>query len=158
LAWLPLITDDVLNSLSATEQNQMTDPSSAADLAQIVSSVVSMVRGKVNSYQPNQVFVPYPPGMIPEETYGAAIAIARYKFLTHLPGTQLITKGREAENTEAYALLNDVVSGKLIILGPATSSNLGGTIPQKKADTDGGEDYWGTYPFWQPTQQAGRYW
>jgi hypothetical protein len=158
MAWLPLITDDVLNSLSATEQNQMTDPSSAADLAQIVSSVVSFIRGKVNSYQPNQVFVPYPPGMIPEETYGSAIAIARYKFLTHLPGTQLITKWREAENTEAYALLNDVASGKLIILSPATPSAPGGTIPQKKADTDGGEDYCGTYPFWQPTQQAGRYW
>jgi hypothetical protein len=158
LAWLPLITDDVLNSLSTTEQNQMTDPSSAADLAQIVSSVTSFVRGKVNSYQPNQVFIPYPPGMIPEETYGSAIAIARYKFLCHLPGTQLITKWREAENTEAYALLDDVASGKLIILSPATSSAPGGTIPQKKADTDGGEDYGGTYPFWQPQTPAWPYW
>jgi hypothetical protein len=158
MAWLPLITDDVLNSLSATEQNQMTDPSSAADLAQIVSSVTSFVRGKVNSYQPNQVFIPYPPGMIPEETYGAAIAIARYKFLCHLPGTQLITKWREQENTEAYALLADVASGKLIILSPATPQAPGGTIPQKKADTDGGEDYQGTYPFWQPQTPAWPYW
>jgi len=76
LAWLPLLTSDVLNSLTIEEQNQMTDPSSTADLAQIVSSVVSMVRGKVNSYQANQVFIPYPPGMIPEETYGAAVALS----------------------------------------------------------------------------------
>src|ERR1700740_2175469 len=112
MAWLPLLTDDVLNSLSATEQNQMTDPSSAADLEQIVSSVVSFVRGKVNSWQPNQAYAG-PVGTIPEETYGSAIAIARYKFLTHLPGTQLITRWREAENTEAYALLSDVARGKL---------------------------------------------
>jgi hypothetical protein len=158
MAWLQLQTSDVLNSLSSQEQNQMTDASSTANLAQIISSVTSFVRGKVNSYQPNQVFIPYPAGMIPEETYGAAVAIARYKFLTHLPGTQLITKWREAENTEAYALLDDVASGKLIILSPATPQAPGGTIPQKKADTDGGEDYGGTYPFWQPQTPAWPYW
>ena len=157
MAWLPLITDDVLNSLSATEQNQMTDPSSAADLAQIVSSVVSFVRGKVNSWQPNQAYAG-PAGTIPEETYGSAIAIARYKFLTHLPGTQLITKWREAENTQALSELDQIASGKLIILSPATPQAPGGTIPQKKADTDGGEDYGGTYPFWQPQTPAWPYW
>ena len=158
MAWLPLLTADVLNSLSVDEQNQMTDPSSASDLEQIVSSVTSFVRGKVQSWRPNQTFVPYPPGMIPEETYGSAVAIARYRFLTHLPGTQLITKWREQENVEALALLNDVADGKLVILSPVNPDGSGGIVPSNPADTDGGEDYGGTYPFWQPQTPAWPYW
>jgi hypothetical protein len=160
MAWIAISQDTVVNSLTQQEQSQMTDPSSATDMANIIANVTSFVRGKVQSWQPNQNFVPYPAGMIPEELMAAAIAICRYKFLTHLPGTQLITKWREAENTGALALLNDVATGKMIILAP---TNLDGTVPpvpSNPADSDG-EWYWKPYPSWVGYDRgpySGGYW
>jgi hypothetical protein len=94
------------------------------------------------------------PGTIPDELLGPAIAIARFKFLTHLPGTQLITKERSADKDEAYAYLDDVAAGKMIILGPD-----GATVPSNPADTDG-EPYFKPYPDWQSagTPAWGGYW
>src|SRR6201993_3233171 len=100
MAWITLTTDDILNSLTSQEQGLMGDPSSAVDLANIVSGVISLVRGKVISYQPNQTQTG-PVGTIPEELHAAATAISRFKFLTHLPGTQLITKKRATQKTHA---------------------------------------------------------
>jgi Protein of unknown function (DUF1320) len=149
LAWLPLLTDDVLNSLSATEQNQMTDPSSAADLAQIVVNVMNLIRGRVLASRQG---LTGPPGTIPEELLTAAISIARFRFLTHLPGTQLITKERAADKDEAYAQLEAVAKGEFYVMDANNET------PGPSADTGGGEDYGGTYPFWQPQTPAWPYW
>jgi hypothetical protein len=131
----------------------MTDPASSVDLANIVQGVTALVRGKVFSWRPNQGLMPQVlPGTIPDELLGPAIAIARFKFLTHLPGTQLITKERSADKDEAYAYLDDVSSGKMIILGPD-----GTTVPSNPADTDG-EPYWPPYPVWIPPQRPWGYW
>src|SRR5260370_37532824 len=92
-------------------------------------------------WQPNQAYMG-PVGPIPDELMAPAVAICRYKFLTHLPSTTLITKWREAENTEAYALLADVAIGKFVILAP------NGSVPNNPADT-GGEPYFPPYPVWQ---------
>jgi hypothetical protein len=155
MAWEAISQDAVVNSLTQQEQSQMTDPSSATDMANIIASVTSFVRGKVQSWRPNQSFVPYPAGMIPEELMSAAIAICRYKFLTHLPGTQLITKWREQENTNALALLDNVATGKMVILSPINPDGTGGTVPSNPADS-GGEPYWPPYPCWQ--SQGSPYW
>src|SRR5258708_18076917 len=112
----------------------MTDPSSASDMATIVYNVTNLVRGKVRGWQPNQAYMG-PVGTIPDELMAPAVAICRYKFLTHLPSTQLITKWREAENTEAYALLADVASGKFVILA------VDGSVPNNPADTGGEPDF-----------------
>jgi hypothetical protein len=155
MAWQTLTTDEILNSLTAQEQSLMTDPSSSVDLANIVANVTDLVIGKVQSWTANQTFLPYPAGMIPAECMAAAVAIARYKFLTHLPGTTLITKWREQENTNALALLNDVATGKLIILSPVLPDGTGGTVPSNPADS-GGEPYWPPYPCW-PAYDRGPY-
>jgi hypothetical protein len=155
LAWITLTTDHVVNSLTTQEQSMMTDPSSSVDLANIVQGVTALVRGKVFSWRPNQGLLPVAlPGTIPDELLGPAISIARFKFLTHLPGTQLITKERSADKDEAYAYLDDVSSGKMIILGPD-----GATVPSNPADTDG-EPYFKPYPDWQSagTPAWGGYW
>jgi hypothetical protein len=159
MAWQTLTTDEILNSLTAQEQSLMTDPSSSVDLANIVVNVTDLVLGKVQSWRPNQTFLPYPAGMIPGECMAAAVAIARYKFLTHLPGTTLITKWREQENTNALALLNDVAAGKLIILSPVLPDGSGGTVPSNPAASDG-EPYFKPYPDWQSagTPAWGGYW
>jgi hypothetical protein len=147
LAWLTLTTDQVINSLTTQEQSMMTDPASSVDLANIVQSVTALVRGKVFSWNPNQGLLPMvTPGTIPEELLAAAISIARFKFLTHLPGTQLITKERSADKDEAYAYLDDVAAGKMIILAPD-----GATIPSNPAD-QGGEPFWLPYPVYYPSR------
>jgi len=150
MAWVPINSDEVINSLTSQEQSMMTDPSSASDMATIVYNVTNLVRGKVMGWQPNQAYMG-PVGTIPDELMAPAIAICRYKFLTHLPGTQLITKWREAENTEAYTLLADVARGKFVILAPD------GSVPNNPADT-GGEPYFPPYPVWLPPQRPWGYW
>jgi len=86
-----------------------------SDLTVIVQSVTGLVRGKVNSNKRNQGHLGAP-GTIPDELYAAAISIARFKFLTHLPGTQLITLERSADKEAAYQQLSDVASGALVIV------------------------------------------
>jgi hypothetical protein len=158
MAWITLTTDDILNSLTSQEQMLMNDPSSAVDLANIVSGVMALVRGKVISYQPNQTQTG-PVGTIPEELHAAATAISRFKFLTHLPGTQLITKWREQENVTALAQLDAAAKGELLIEGAVPPIDISGLTPQKQATT-GGEPYWPPYPCWQSawTPAWGGYW
>ncbi len=150
MAWVPINSDAIINSLTSQEQSMMTDPSSASDMATIIYNVTNLVRGKVMGWQPNQAYMG-PVGTIPDELMAPAVAICRYKFLTHLPGTTLITKWREAENTEAYALLADVAIGKFVILAP------NGSVPNNPADT-GGEPYFPPYPVWQGRPVWGGYW
>ena len=155
MAWIALTTDDVINSLTSQEQGLMNDPSSAVDLGNIVSGVISLVRGKVITYQPNQTQMG-PLGTIPEELHAAAIAISRFKFLTHLPGTQLITKWREQENVTALAQLDAAAAGTLLIQGAVPPIDITATMPQKQADS-GGEPYFPPYAsWWWATQQT--YW
>jgi hypothetical protein len=156
MAWLTLTTDDVVNSLTSQEQGLMNDPSSAVDLSNIVSSVSSLVRGKVISYQPNQTMTG-PAGTIPEELHAAAIAISRFKFLTHLPGTQLITKWREEENVTALAQLDAVAAGELLIQAAANPIDISGTTPQKQAIADG-EPYFPPYGTWGTPWSNQAYW
>jgi hypothetical protein len=115
MAWIPLSSTDILNSLTEAEQSGTSSESSQSDLTVIVSSVSNLVRGKVNSSKRNQGRLG-PEGTIPDELYAAAISIARFKYLTHLPGTQLITKERAADKDEAYAQLEAVATDELVVI------------------------------------------
>lgn len=161
MAWIPLSSDDIENSLTATEQSLMeTDPTTEADLATIVTSVMGLVRGKVNSAQRNQGFLG-PAGTIPDELYAAAISIARYKFLSHLPQNQLMAPDRENDKIDAYAQLEAAATGDLVIV---RYGDPGGQTPPLNADSDSsgsnlqGPDnpYSVTYTGWPSGQQG--YW
>jgi hypothetical protein len=115
MAWVALSVSDIQNSLTEEEQAGLQTGSAQADLTVIVQSVTGLVRGKVNSNKRNQGHLG-PPGTIPDELYAAAIAIARFKFLTHLPGTQLITQDRRQENTDGHTELNDASTGALVVV------------------------------------------
>jgi|SRR5215469_9316281 len=115
MAWIALSVSDIQNSLTSQEQSGMSPADFQSDLTVIVQSVTGLVRGKVNSNKRNQGHLG-PPGTIPDELYAAAISIARFKFLTHLPGTQLITPERSADKDQAYQQLSDVASGALVIV------------------------------------------
>jgi hypothetical protein len=115
MAWIPLNIQDVLNSLTEAEQSGMGSSSAQSDLLIIVTSVTNLIRGKVNAPKRNQGRLG-PDGTIPDELYAAAISIARFKYLTHLPGTQLITVDRRADKDEAFQQLEAVIKGELVIV------------------------------------------
>src|SRR5206468_9349317 len=89
-----------------------------------------------------------------DRDWSSDVCSSDLKFLTHLPGTQLITVDRRADKDEAYAYLDDVAAGKMIILAPD-----GSTVPSNLAAT-GGEPYFKPYPDWQSagTPAWGGYW
>lgn len=158
MAWVTLNATDVLNSLTEQEQTGISTPSAQSDLAVIVTSVTNLVRGKVNSAKRNQGHLG-PVGTIPDELYAAAISISRFKYLTHLPGTQLITKWREQDNDEALAQLQDVADGKLVIVRgddvnnqtPIVDGSYGTIGPNQQGvepDGTGGGLWWSWGPGW----------
>ena len=154
MSWIALTVDDVENSLTSVEQGLMGDPSSAVDLNNIVVTVTNLVRGKVNSNRRNQGHMG-PAGTIPDELQAAAVSIARFKFLTHLPGTQLITKERNADKDEAYEQLHQVATGELVIARwddppggtPALGSDYGGEPFFEPYPTYDNEPYGGEIPY-----------
>src|SRR5215471_2215449 len=132
MAWVALSTTDILNSLTEAEQSGTQSDSAQADLTTIVQSVTGLVRGKVNSNKRNQGHLG-PPGTIPDELYAAAISIARFKYLTHLPGTQLITQDRRDDKNEAYEVLTDVATGDMVVVR-------GDDVGDQSPPTDGASD------------------
>jgi len=126
MAWIALSVTDIANSLTEAEQTGIESPDAQADLNTIVQSVTGLVRGKVNANKRNQGHLG-PAGTIPDELYAAAISIARFKYLTHLPGTQLITVDRRADKDEAYTQLEAAARGELVIV--RADDPPGGTPP-----------------------------
>jgi hypothetical protein len=148
MAWVALSTTDIKNSLTAQEQSGMSPADFEADLTTIVQSVTALVRGKVNAFQANRGHLG-PPGTIPDELYAAAIAISRFKYLTHLPGTQLITVDRRTENEEGIAQLDNAADGKLYVI---RGDDMNEQSPMVNADSGGsGSDLrYGPNPFVYP--------
>jgi hypothetical protein len=140
--WITLTADHVQNSLSKAECDSLAGTNSAGGLQDAIRSVVGLIRGKIQTYQMDQNNFG-PEGTIPEEVLGPAIAIARFKFLTTLPGTQLITKWREQENTHAYTVLNELADGKLLI------ADVNGLFTERAATTA---------PSWPTDYGTGEWW
>jgi hypothetical protein len=144
MAWVALSVTDIQNSLTEAEQSGISSPAAEADLTVIVQSVTGLVRGKVNANKRNQGHLG-PPGTIPDELYAAAISIARFKYLTHLPGTQLITVDRRADKDEALQQLADVASGDLVIV---RGDDVSGQTPEVGVESGwSGTNLQGPYPW-----------
>lgn len=116
MAWIPLSVNDILNSLTEQEQAGTKSESAQSDLITIVSSVTGLIRGRIRASNLSQTLGAE--GTIPEELYSSAIAIARFKFLTHLPGTQLITVDRRADKDQAYKELEAMAVDGIILEPP----------------------------------------
>src|SRR5208282_2245063 len=157
--WIPLLTTNISNSLSAAESNFFTSGNYSAGLADIVNFTMTHIRGKVQSWGPNQAALGPPTPQnptgaygsqvtIPDETMYAAIVLGRFRLLTILPAAgQLITKQRIEEKDEAHELLKDIAHGDMLIQGYPDGS-FGTTavgIPQRQANFDG-QAFWLPYP------------
>lgn len=117
--WQQLDPDDMLNQLTQPERDLFGTGASATGmpdrLPRVLEMVVAQVRGKVAAFAENR------DGMgaddtIPEELYGAALEIARYRFLTSFPqGKMFIDEARTQCYKDALKQLDDVAKGLLFI-------------------------------------------
>lgn len=117
--WELFDPDDMLNALTQPERDLFgtgaSDPDFPDRLAQILSHVVSRVRGKVAANLGNSDAMG-PEETIPEELYGAAVQIARFDFLTAFPqGKLFIDEARVRGYQDALKQLDDVSVGKLLV-------------------------------------------
>ncbi len=122
--WQQLDPDDVRNAVTQPELDLFNQGSSADGspdrLSRILEEVVSLVRGKVAAFPENRVNMGEG-DTIPEELYGPAIEIARYKLLTAFPeGKLFLDEGRTQCYRDALTFLNDAAKGLLHVeLGSA---------------------------------------
>lgn len=117
--WKEIDPDDLKSALTKPELDLFNQGASATGdpdrLNRILDEVVGLVRGKVAAYAENRVGMG-PDDTIPEELYGPAIEIARYKFLTAFPeGRLFLDEGRTQCYKDALKFLDDVSKGTLFI-------------------------------------------
>lgn len=141
MAWVPLTAVDILNSLSVKEQGLFQDAQSQQNLANITVGVIGLVRGKVNAAKRNQGHLG-PEGTIPDELMLAALAIGRFKLISQYPENQLMAPDREQDRIDAYAQLEQVANGELVVV---RGDDVGGQTPELQSDF-GSEPYFEPYP------------
>jgi hypothetical protein len=130
--WTQLDPDDILNALTQPERDLFgdgsADPNSPDRLQRIIDWVVSLVRGKVAAWPENRSLMG-DGDTIPEELYGDAIEIVRFKFLSAFPGgTAFLDQPRTMLYKEAMTNLDDVALGKLMIEPAAATAFLPNAI------------------------------
>jgi hypothetical protein len=124
--WTQFDPDDMLNALSQPERDLFGEGSLEENqpdrLQRILDWVVSLVRGKVAAWPQNRARMG-DGDTIPEELYGDAVEIARYKFLTSFPGGKaFLDESRTALYKDAVKHVDDAAAGKLVIEPPASMS------------------------------------
>jgi hypothetical protein len=117
--WQEIDPDDLKSSLTQPELDLFEQGSSATGspdrLPRILDEVVSMIRGRVAAFAENRV------GMgkddeIPEELYGAAMEIARYRFLSSFPQGKLFNdETRTQLYKDALKQLDAAAKGLLFV-------------------------------------------
>lgn len=123
--WLQFDPDDMLSALSQPERDLFGEGSLEENqpdrLQRILDWVVSLVRGKIAAWPQNRTRMGEG-DTIPEELYGDAVEIARYKFLTSFPqGKTFLDESRTALYKDAIKHLEDAAAGKLVIEPPGST-------------------------------------
>ena len=128
MAWITLTEANLGERLAAAELAALQSAAVGAygnTVPDVLASVVAEVRGRVAANGRNQLGAA---GTIPDELKAAALAIARWRILSRLPGMKsLQDEARRSEYADALSLLAAVADGKFAILQPET--------PLEDADT-----------------------
>ena len=137
MAWITLTEDNLAERLAAAE---LTAVQTAATgdagnpVPEVLESVVAEVRGRVAANDRNDLG---PAGTIPEELKAAALALARWRVLSRLPGMRMLQDdARRMEYTDALALLAAVANDNFAIEQPEDpiEADTGGTLPPDVGD------------------------
>lgn len=120
--WSQLTAEEVLEEFNAGEKGAVDSVKGTDDLVQIVGRVIELVRDAYRSGgRPLGEDGSIPAGLKPR-----AIAIARWNFITSIPGTeQLQNKERKAANDEAMRYLEQIA--KREIKGSGSAQSVSGT-------------------------------
>lgn len=120
MAWIELTESHLGERLAAAELAALQSAAVGAygnTVPDVLASVVAEVRGRVAANGRNQLGAS---GTIPDELKAAALAIARWRILSRLPGMKsLQDEARRAEYSDALALLAAVADGKFAIQKPS---------------------------------------
>ena len=131
MAWILLTQDDLLGKLTGAEVTAVTTkalaPGQVNPVPEEIANAIQEIRGRVAACPNNRLGDQAAGQLIPEELKPAALAIIRYRVLSRLPISALVTPAREREYNDALPLLSAVASCKFRIEQPANLS------PQKIA-------------------------
>ena len=120
MAWITLTETHLGERLAAAELAALQSAAVGAygnTVPDVLASVVAEVRGRVAANGRNQLGAA---GTIPDELKAAALAIARWRILSRLPGMKSMQdEARRAEYSDALALLAAVAKGEFAIQQPA---------------------------------------
>ena len=126
MSWATLTLADLKTRFSGSEYSSITqaalaDGQDADDVAEsVIADVVQLVRGKVAACNQNTLGEGV---TIPSELRDAALAIARGRVLTRLPGmASLLDEVRREEIRSAERLLGDVAKCDFAIEQPETAT------------------------------------
>jgi hypothetical protein len=125
MSWMLLAAEDLQNALTQVEldvfSQSVLEPDQDDRVKSLVVWVTALVRGKVAAYPVNRNRMDQNGDTIPEELYGAAIEICRYKLLTSFPqGGVFLDASRTASYRDALKQLDDCASGKFVVGDPDT--------------------------------------
>lgn len=112
--WTTLTIDDLLSALTSREREDFAKTSVEASVpdraAPILTDLVAEVRGYIVSHSPNSISAD--PTKIPASFKARAVAMARWRLLTTIPGYSP-GDARKLEYEKADAFFQDVAKGKI---------------------------------------------
>lgn len=132
MAWITLTETHLGERLAAAELAALKTAATGAygnTVPDVLAATVAEVRGRIAANGRNQLGAA---GTIPEELKAAALAIARWRILSRLPGVKsLQDDARRAEYNDALALLAAVARGEFAIIQPETplDADTGAPVP-----------------------------
>lgn len=132
MAWITLTSDDLAERLAAAELTTVQTAATGSygdPVPDVLASVVAEVRGRVAAHASNRLGAA---GTIPAELRAAALAIARWRVLSRLPGVRMLQDdARRLEYSDALSLLSAVSRGDFAVEQPdeAVEVDTGGVPP-----------------------------
>lgn len=123
MSWVTLTQDDLLAKLTAPELTAVKTKALAEGqenpVPEELANCIQEIRGRVAACGNNTLGAG---ATIPHELVPAALAILRFRVLSRLPISTLITPAREREYNDALSLLKDVAACRFSIEQPETET------------------------------------
>lgn len=112
--WVELTEDDILSALTQRERDDFAKTSPGTNVSDrlipILDDLVAEVRGYITTWSPNTISASF--GKIPASFKAKAIAIARWRLLTSIPGYQP-GEARKLEYEKADSFFLSVAKGTI---------------------------------------------
>jgi hypothetical protein len=137
MAWITLTEDHLAERLAAAELTAVQTAATGDagnSVPEVLASVVAEIRGRVAAHPRNRLGAA---GTIPGELRAAALAIARWRVLSRLPGMRMLQDdARRLEYNDGLALLAAVARGDFAVEQPdePIDTDTGGVPPPSVGD------------------------